>query len=221
MLCFPNGSPRSIISKAREAQHAGAKVVGYYDWESVPSQVLALSHAPVQAQLAASITIPDLPFGAAYETSVETKTGLPQLSIVEWSVCWEVASLFALLRAAGSRFGFVAGQGDEHQARTEVRRIELSEAIAQAIEADAVLELPMAFVDDQSLCSLVSFFSDYALIGLSPDLFAVWLKNRPIDLTMWGGEEPWPAANNLADAQRLARRRRAAWDDYIREGRRV
>jgi len=194
--------------------------MGCWDWNDVPSQTGSMAGAPPAAKLAASI-VPGPKLDAEYEADVAIKTGLPQLSLIEWSISDEVPQLFELLRMSGSTCGYVVNQIEQFRPASTFRKIELTTEIAEAIASDSAMDMPMAFVDERCVCALVSFHSDYALMCLEPNLFGKWLKANPKDLTMWAGEEPWPLADNLPFAQELARKRLISWNEYIRQSRSI
>jgi hypothetical protein len=189
--------------------------VGTWDWNDVENKVVPLDAAPPPAKMAAAI-ISDERFDEDWERKVFALTGLPQISLVEWHVCSEVESIFGILRDAGSQRGWVVESGGGHAAQEYAREIELSASRAEQIHRDLAMEFPMAFVDDQQLCVLVSLYSDYALICLHEDLFQKWLATNPVDLTLFA-HEPYPVASDLKTAQTLARRRSTSWHAQVRE----
>jgi hypothetical protein len=189
--------------------------VGTWDWENVEHEIVPLDQAPECAMLAAAIVSSDMA-DEELEKKVFERSGLPQLSLIEWHVCDEIESIFELLRAEGSEAGYVV-ENDGPVAKDFARRISLSAATAEQIHRDLAMEFPMAFVDDQQLCVLVSYFSDYALICMREDLFEKWLANRGLDLTIFAWEEPYPIACDLKTAQALAQRRSASWYAHVRE----
>ena len=190
--------------------------LGIWDWDDVENKVVELDSAPAAAKLAAEI-ISSEKIDAAWEATVLKRTRLPQLSLIEWSISDEVASIFEVLRNAGSQHGFVVEQGEAFRAKNYTREIVLSAETAEQIERDLAMDFPMAFVDEQRFCFLVSYFSDYALISLREDLFRTWLEARSLDLTMWADAEPYPVANDLKTARELALRRSADWDAHWKE----
>jgi hypothetical protein len=191
--------------------------MGTWDWNDVENKIVPLDAAPPAANLAAAI-ISDERFDEEWERNVFDLTGLPQLSLVEWHVCSEVESIFGILRDAGSQRGWVVELGEGHAAENYTREIALSASTAEQIHRDLAMEFPMAFVDDQRLCVLVSLFSDYALICLREDLFEKWLATNPVDLTL-NAHEPYPVARDLKTAQTFAHRRSASWYAHLRETR--
>lgn len=192
--------------------------MGTWDWDDVENKVVDLGSAPAAAKLAAEI-ISSAEIDAAWEATVSERTKLPQLSLIEWSISDEVASIFDVLRSAGSQHGFVVEQGEAFRAKHYARGISLSALTAEQIQRDLAMDFPMAFVDEQQVCVLVSYFSDYALIGLREDLFKSWLETRTLDLTIWADAEPYPAANDLKTARELALRRAADWHAHWKEKR--
>ena len=191
--------------------------MGTWDWEGVENEIVPLNLAPECAKLAAAIISKDWAY-EDWEREVFERSGLPQLSLIEWRVCHEIESIFELLRAEGSKAGYVV-ENDGPVAKDYARQISLSATTAEQIHRDLAMEFPMAFIDDQQLCVLVSYFSDYALICLREDLFEKWLAKNPMDLTLFGNEEPYPIASDLKNAQALALRRSASWYAHVRETR--
>lgn len=189
--------------------------MGYWDWEDVQNEVVPINLAPECARLAASIISNEIA-SEEWERKVFELTGLPQISLIEWHVCDEVEGIFKLLRAEGSKTGYVV-ENDGPVAKDYTRQISLSATTAEQIYRDSAMEFPMTFVDEQQLCVLVSYFSDYALICLREDLFEKWLTKRSLDLTIFAWEEPYPIAHDLKSAQELARRRSASWYAHVRE----
>ncbi|MDP5102385.1 MAG: hypothetical protein NWP98_00490 [Erythrobacter sp.] len=191
--------------------------MGTWTWEGVENKVVPLNLAPACASLAAAIISNDMA-DEEWEREVFERSGLPQLSLIEWHVCDEIESIFELLRAEGSEAGYVV-ENDGHVAKDYARQISLSATTAEQIHRDLAMEFPMAFIDVQQLCVLVSYFSDYALICLREDLFEKWLAKNPINLTLFAQEEPYPIASDLKTAQVLALRRSASWYAHVRETR--
>lgn len=166
----------------------------------------------------AAAIISDERFDDEWERKVFELTGLPQISLVEWHLCSEIESIFGILRDAGSQRGWVVERGEGYVAEDYSREIALCASTAEQIHRDSAMEFPMAFVDEQQLCVLVSLFSDYALIGLREDLFENWLASNPVNLTLFA-HEAYPVANDLKTAQALALRRSASWYAHLRETR--
>jgi hypothetical protein len=191
--------------------------MGYWDWEDVQNEVVPINLAPECAKLAASIISNEM-VSEDWEREVFARFGLPQISLIEWHICDEVQGIFELLRAEGSEIGYVV-ESDGPVAKDYIRQISLSATTAEQINRDSAMELPMAFVDEQQLCVLVSYFSDYALICMRENLFEKWLANRNLDLTIFAWEEPYPIAGDLKTAQALAQRRSASWYAHVRETR--
>lgn len=185
--------------------------MGTWDWDDVPNKTLALEGAPKAAQLAASI-VPDETLSDDWHKSVQDQTGLPQLGLIEWSVSDEVQSIFPILRMMGSKVGYVVEQGAELKPVDYFREISLDDQTASQISAYYALDMPMAFVDEQQICALMSYHSDYALIALRADVFQEWIDKGALDLTMWGDQESYPPPQNLEEAKKLALRRQADWD---------
>jgi hypothetical protein len=191
-----------------------AVCMGTWDWNDVRHELVPLVQAPEAVRLAAAIAS-EPAYDKDWERRVFEKTGLAQLSLVEWSICSEVDTIFATLRDNGSQWGYVVEEGATSVAEATARKIALTPATARKISDDLAMDFPMVFIDDQQLCILVSYFSDYALICMREDLFEIWLANNPIDLSLRENELPVPAADNLKAAREFADRRRVAWDDFI------
>ncbi len=188
--------------------------MGTWDWKAVRHEIIPLDQVPEAARLAAAIITEPL-FDRDFEKRVFEQTGLAQLCLIEWSISSVVESIFATLRNRGSVWGYVVEQGATPVTEGPSRKIALTAATARKISDDLAMDFPMAFVDDQQLCVLVSYFSDYALICMREDLFETWLADNPIDLTPFLDEPPFPLADNLKAALEFADRRRIAWDDFF------
>ena len=188
--------------------------MGTWDWDNIPHETIDAAGSPEAARLAATI-VPDERLSDNWLQRVKDLTGLPQLSLVEWSISDEVEGIFGLLRDAGSSKGYVV----EQHAVDTVRVIDLTDKVAERIAIDVSMDLPMAFVDDQAICALASFFSDYALISMRPDLLERWINREDLDLTLWGDEERYPRPTTIAVAKALAALREAAWDSHVEQSR--
>lgn len=191
----------------------------YFDWDEINHSIVKHDEAPAAARLAFCV-VPDEQLSIEWQERVRSATKLPQLSLVEWSVCDEVVCIFELLRDAGSSKGFVVQQGEGFAAEDTARMINLDDATARQLERDRSIELPMAFVDDQAICILASYFSDFSLIGLREDLFNKWLEKADLDLTLWADEPRYPRPQSITEAQSQAARRQASWREYIETSRR-
>lgn len=188
--------------------------MGTWDWKVVRHELVPLDQVPEMARLAAAI-IAEPVFDKDFEKRVLDETGLAQLSLIEWSISSEVESIFATLRDNGSEWGYVVEQGAQALTESPPRKIALTAATAKKISDNLAMDFPMVFIDDQQLCVLVSYFSDYALICLREDLFGRWLADNPIDLSLRYDESPFPAADNLESAREFADRRRIEWDHFM------
>jgi hypothetical protein len=190
--------------------------MGTWDWDEVSHELVLLGEAPAAALQAAAIISAPV-FDDDWEKGVLDQTGLAQLSLAEWSISSEIETIFAVLRDSGSKFGYVMEPGAASKAEGTARKLALTPATAKTIADDLAMDFPMAFIDEQQLCLLVSYFSDYSLICQREDLFETWLANNPIDLALHENEPPFPAADNLKAAREFAARRRIAWDEFMRK----
>ena len=188
--------------------------MGTWDWNDVRHELVALVEAPEAVRLAAALASEPV-FDQDWERRVFEKTGLAQLSLVEWSICSEIDTIFATLRDHGSQWGYVVEEGAATVVEGRARKIALNPSTARKISDDSAMDFPMVFIDEQQLCMLASYFSDYALICMREDLFEKWLANNPIDLSSREDEPPFPTADNLKAAREFADRRRVAWADFM------
>lgn len=189
--------------------------MGTWDWEDVPHEECSFDGAPAAALRSAK-------FAQLITSEFEElpkKSDLPMLSLVERSLSDEVPSIFRTLREAGSTRGFVVSVGDEDENTGFYRIVDISEEVANCIMNDSAMDVPMSFVDDTGRCLLASYWSDFAWIGMSPDLFENWLSQCQLDLTLWCGSAPWPVARNFAHARELAERRTSLWTEHCNKQR--
>ncbi len=175
-----------------------------WDWEDVDHRIVSPADLPTAGALAAKLAnytiVEDL------ERTVPNDTGLPGFPLWEGSIGHDTPILFKLLRDAGSHTGYVVKQGT-----SQVLAFELSEQVARQISNDLCFEPPMAFVDDQCLCALVSYWSDFVQFCMREDLLLSFVSSSNFDFTLWSDSEPFPKAHSLADIQKLAQRRKREW----------
>lgn len=184
-----------------------------WDWNDVPHEEHPLVGGPLLAQRAACL-VPGMPqSGMEYDALLEKVSGLPALSLVEWSVSALVPEIFRLLRETGSQYGFVVEQGDNWAPAANYRKIYMGEATAAQIARDSAMDPTMAFVDDTNRCVLSSWWSDHTWMCLTPELFTRWIAEQKPDLTLWADDPVRLIPADFEDACVMARKRNQLWID--------
>lgn len=184
--------------------------MSFYDWDDISHEIGALAGSPKPAILAAQIA-PSLPLDEEFERRVFQVTGLPGIPLEEISIQDLLPDLLPFLKSVGSHTIYVAGRGDEDPEVGNFQSFDLSEHVCAQVMRDSVLELPCGIVDDQRVCAIVTWFSDYTLLCMREDLADQYLARHPLDLTLYEDGPRYPLARSLAEAQRLANRRIAEY----------
>lgn len=186
--------------------------MGTWDWDAIKKrQIVDVNTAPEAVRLVRQIH-PDDDLDQAFEDHVEKVTGLPQLSLLEWPISDNAPEIFGLLREAGSSKGYVSLPYGDASQNKGCFEISLSDDNAIRVCNDGALDWVSAFVDEQMICSIVSYHSDYALVGMRADLLDHWVTMEHFDLTLWADEAPFPKPKNYKEAQAIAARRLVSWD---------
>ncbi|MEP0189626.1 MAG: hypothetical protein ABJE00_04365 [Erythrobacter sp.] len=192
--------------------------MGTWNWDDVPHQKHPMSEATEPVQLAAKLAC--LEIGSQnFEAEAAALIDLPFLGLIEWGAEDYLPETFAILKEAGSIRGFVVDEGEKGKPADFFRSLDLTDQIARAIQTDDAMNFPMVFVDDQQLCVMASFYSDYALIAMRSDLLDQLVTLEEFDLTMWASEPTYPAPRDHKHAQELAQRRLKSWDDHWSQSR--
>ena len=180
-----------------------------WDWNEVDCEVLRSPTPPAPVQLGLDI-LPKIPIPGTWEAPAIKRIGLPCVPLEEYDIHEDIVGIFAFLRSSGSTHGYVASEYNSEGNQT-YRRFELTEQVAKQIKRDRAIDFAMAFVDDTMHCVIVTWWSDYALLGMRADLFEEYLRLHPLDLGRDLRDdlaEQLPTVDNLAEAQRWALKRR-------------
>ena len=192
--------------------------MGIWDWVDVPHQKHPMSEAIAPVQLATKLVAADVS-GQHFETEAEALLEIPFLSLIEWAPEDHLPETFAILRETGSERGFIVEVGKDAKPVDFFRSFELTDQVARAIQNDDAMNFAMVFVDDQQLCVMASYYTDYALIAMRADLLDQLVTLEDFDLTTWATEPEFPAARDHKHAQELAKRRLRSWNEVMARSR--
>lgn len=181
-----------------------------WDWGDVDCELLSLTNPPPPVQLAIAI-LPEIPIPGTWEAPAVERTGLPCIPLEEYDIHEDVIDIFAFLRRSGSTHGYVASVYNSEDEGETYRRFRLTERVANQIKRDRAMDFAMAFVDDRMSCIIVTWWSDYALLGMREELFATYLQEHPLDMGRDLLPElaaQFPRVDNLIEAKQWALKRR-------------
>jgi hypothetical protein len=180
------------------------------NWDEVDSDMHSLADPPPAVQLALAV-LPEIPIPGRWEGPAIERLGMSCVPLEEYDIHEDIADIFAFLTSAGSTRGYVASvYGSEDELET-YRRFDLTERVANQIKRDRAMDSAMAFVDDKLRCAIVTWWSDYALLGMRADLFESYLRGHPLEMGRGLRSDlaaQFPIIDTLADAKHWALERR-------------
>lgn len=181
-----------------------------WEWDDVDCELVSAAERPPPVQLALSI-LPEIPIPGTWEKPAIQRTGMPCIPLEEYDIHQDISDIFAFLSGSGSAYGYVASvYRSEGEAET-YRRFELTERVAKQIRQDRAMDSAMAFVDDRMSCVIVTWWSDYALLGMREELFEAYLNAHPLDMgrnLLPEHAAQFPRVDNLLDAKQWGLKRR-------------
>jgi hypothetical protein len=178
-------------------------------WSSKHFRVRDLSEEPALAAFAAGLIV-DGPGCLDPNASVLSRYPMRALPLIEWPFSGEVPDIFDTLRSAGARCGFFIDYPPDEVLGPKFRECELTATTADLIVEEDLFGLSTIFVDDMFLSVIATWFSDYTLLCMTPEVFEAFLRKNPLLLDLDGDESEVPA-DTFEAALRGASKRLETW----------
>jgi hypothetical protein len=178
-------------------------------WSSKHFPVRDLSEEPALGEFAGGLVVN----GAGSldpNASVLSRYPMRALPLIEWPFSAEVPGIFDTLRGAGARRGFFIDYPADEVLGPRFRECDLSARTADLIVEEDLFGLSTIFVDDLFLSVIATWFSDYTLLCMTPEVFGHYLRKNPLLLDLDGDESEVPA-DTFETALRGAFKRLDAW----------